>query len=57
MLKKLFVNEDLFVYAKVSIFEQIKLKIYYKLPFWAIPERQHKIILIDNKGNSTEIDL
>jgi len=56
-IKKLWLNQDLIQYSKVTILTQIKYFLFYKIPIWAIPYRQNKLIIIDKELNLTEIDL
>lgn len=55
-LKKLYVNGDLMSYAKITLKDQLKMVLIDKIPLWALPPRQNKLIIIDKKGELTEID-
>ena len=57
VLNKIQVDNNIIYYCKINICTQIKLYIFDKLPFWAIPERQNKLIIVDPECDITEIDL
>jgi|TARA_R110000824_G_scaffold78_3_gene266 hypothetical protein len=57
MINKIEIDNNIIYYTKVNLFTQIKLYIFDKLPLYAIPKRQNKIIIVDPNCDLTEIDI
>jgi hypothetical protein len=57
MINKIEIDNNIIYHTKVNLFTQIKLYVFDKLPLYAIPKRQNKIIIVDPNCDLTEIDI